>query len=321
MSQGGLTVRRQEVRLLADPKRVIARLFIPGGEPRIQAILDRILALSDEEVSTILARVLERYGSRHKSIREVFQRHYDSVASRLDGRAPPNPDRRSLIGAYFTSEYSLESVALFNPSMVLHPEENGAAEGQARFIMSLRACGEGHISSIEFRSGVINAENGITFDPTAPHTAAEKPLEHRLYDKNRFFLKLQEMGAYSRPADRLFAQLADEFTLCQLRSVIEAARRRHGRADVFNDLAESMLWLACSSYHLGFPADSALSERIIFPVTENESRGIEDARFVRFTCEDGRVVYYGACTAYNGVRILPQLIETTDFRHFKIQGD
>ena len=319
MSQGGLTVTRQEVRLLADPKRVIARLFIPGGEPRIQAILDRILALSDEEVSTILARVLERYGSRHKNIREVFQRHYDSVASQLDGRAPPSPDRRSLIGAYFTSEYSLESVALFNPSIVLHPEENGAAEGQARFIMSLRACGEGHISSIEFRSGVINAENGIAFDPIAPHAAAEKPLEHRLYDKNRFFLKLREMGAYSPLADRLFAQLADEFTLRELRSVIEAARRRHRRTDLFNDLAESMLWLARSSYHLGFPADSALSERIIFPVTENESRGIEDARFVRFTCEDGRVVYYGACTAYNGVRSLPQLIETTDFRHFKIQ--
>ena len=155
--RSGPTVTRSQVRLTANPKRVIARLFIPGNESRVTAVLDRVLALSGSEVKTTLHRVLDRYSSRHKNINLILDQHYGCVAGQLNGRTPQSLEQRRLIGSYFTSEYSLESVALFNPSIVPHPDQNGAMNGETRFILSLRACGEGHISSIQFRSGTINA--------------------------------------------------------------------------------------------------------------------------------------------------------------------
>ena len=112
---------RTPIRLRGDSARVITRPFIPGGDGRVSIILDRVLALSDRQVSNLLRTLLRDYASRHKAIEEVLERHYWHVEARLDGRAPVSKDRRLLIGAYFTMEYSLESVALFNPSMVLHP--------------------------------------------------------------------------------------------------------------------------------------------------------------------------------------------------------
>lgn len=318
MSREDLKAQRRAVRLEADPKRVIARLFIPGDESRVAAILDRVLALSDADVSSTLTRVLERYSSRHKDIVQVLERHYKAVAPVLNGRVKVTRERRWLIGAYFTSEYSLESVALFNPTMVLHPDQSGMSKGKARFIMSLRACGEGHISSIEFRSGIIDSRNGITFDPVPPFAAAERPVDDHLHDKNRFYLKLNEMGAYSPVVDRILQQLSDEFTISDLERAIETVRLRHRSADDLQELTQTMLWLAHSSYRVVFPDDSVISERVIFPVTESESRGIEDARFVRFTYDDGRIVYYATYAAYNGFRSLPQFIETTDFVHFRV---
>ena len=318
MGHRGLRAARTSVRLVADPKRVIIRLFLPCGEWRVGAIVDRVMALSEAEVSSILGRILDRYSSRHKDISSTFERHYQAVAGQLDGQRPISKQRRQLIGTYFTSEYSLESVALFNPSVVLHPDQEGMSNGKARFIISLRACGEGHISSIEFRSGVIDSSNGITFDPVPPFVAPEGPHDLHQYDRNRFFMKLNEMGGYKPLADRILQYLGDKFTFAELQSAIDRVRRRHGGADSFQELADDMLWLARSSYRLEFPADSAISERVIFPVTENESRGIEDARFVRFTHDDGRVVYYATYTAYNGFHSLPQFIETTDFLHFNV---
>jgi predicted GH43/DUF377 family glycosyl hydrolase len=240
------------------------------------------------------------------------------VAAQLEGRASTSPQRRRLIGAYFTSEYSLESVALFNPSIVLHPEQHGAPNGKARIIMSLRACGEGHISCIEFRSGVLDSAGGLTLDPVPLFAAAESPVDDYEHDKNRFFMKLNEMRAYKPDVDMIVRQLSDRFTIDDLKRVLGGVRRKSRDLDSFNELAEAMLWLAHSSYRLEFPDDSAISERVIFPVNENESRGIEDARFVRFTYDDSKVVYYATCTAYNGFKSLPQFIRTTDFHHFRV---
>jgi len=318
MSLQELKADRRTVRLTADPTRVISRLFIPGAESRIRAVLDRILTLSDAEVSSALTSVLGRYSSRHKDLGKILERHYQAVSAHLNGRAPESKERRWLIGAYFTSEYSLESVALFNPSLVVHPNQDGVDSGAVRFIMSLRACGEGHISSIEFRSGVIHPSHEIEFDPTPGFAVTEQPVEDHLHDRNRFFLKLNEIGPYHPLADRILQQLPDEFTIRDLERAIGAVRRRHRFFDPGGELADTMLWLARSSYRLEFPADSTISERVIFPVSESESRGIEDARFVRFTHDDGRVVYYATYAAYNGLRSLPQYIETTDFLHFRI---
>jgi len=318
MIQLEFNITRKPFRLEADPKRVIARLFVPGGETRVNSILDRVLSLSAAEVSTVLSRVYDRYASRHRDVGGIFQRHFEAVSSHLNGRTPSSKKRQQLIGAYFTSGYSLESVALFNPSLVLHPDQTGIPEGSVRFVMSLRVCGEGHISSIEFRSGVIDAARTIKLDPIPPYAAAEFPHEDHLHDKNRFFLKLNEMGSYQCAVDRVLKRLPDEFTLAELEQALDKAHLRQGSDEASAELGENMLWLARSTYSLAFPPESAISERVIFPVTENESRGIEDARFVRFTEDDGRVTYYATYTAYNGYRVLPQFIETEDFLHFRV---
>lgn len=313
-----LTVNRLSSRIYADPARVIARPFMAGEENRTRAIIGRVLDLPETEVFDILSQVLEDFSNRHREIKKIFIRHFDLVSHFIDGQWPISNERRWLIGAYFTNEYSLESVAMFNPSMVLHPDQSGLQDGQTRFVISLRACGEGHISSIEFRSGVIDASNGVAFDPVKRYAMTANPVDDKLYNKPRFFRKLIEIGAYNPLADGVFDILDDHFTIDGLEGAIEKARPIDSYAETYRELCDHMMWVAHSNYQLVFPEDTDLSERVIFPVSENESRGIEDARFVRFVEENGDVIYYATYTAYNGYRTLPQFLETTDFRSFKI---
>ena len=302
------------LRLRADPRRVIARLFVPGDADRVRAIAEKVLALDEQAVSNKLNHVIEDFGARHKHLEQVFQSHYEAVSGAMNNGRSLSRERRLLIGAYFTMEYSIESVALFNPSIVRHPDQAGLASGETRFVMSLRACGEGHISSIEFRSGVIDAADRVTLDPVTPYAQAEKPHEDKRYAKHPFFLKLIEMAAYDDNCQAILDRLGDTFTFKDIETAIAGIRAERGEDPHFDDEADKVRWLAHSNYSLHFPADVELSERIIFPVTENESRGIEDARFVLFTHKDGSCTYYATYTAYNGFTILPQLIETDDFR-------
>ncbi len=312
-----MNVTRQPIRLAADARRVIARPFVPGPPARLRGIIERVRALPDAQVSSMVAALVTDYRERHKDIRGIFRQNYTTVSAIAGEHREPNEDRRLLLGAYFTNEYSLESVALFNPSMVLHPDQNGMARGAARFVMSLRACGEGHISSIEFRTGTIDAEHRVAVDPPTRFALTARPVDDALYDKESYVLKLIEMKAHRPIAGSVLALLDSRFTTSDLTYAIERCRP-HENVTQFKELADNMLWLAHSNYEIEFSPDAALSERVIFPVSENESRGIEDARFVRYTHSDGRVTYYATYTAYNGFRVLPQLIETTDFRHFKI---
>jgi predicted GH43/DUF377 family glycosyl hydrolase len=312
-----MNVTRLPLRLTADPRRVIARSFIPGGPSRIRAVVERVAALGDAEVSSMVASLVTDYRQRHKDIRGIFRQNY-AIAIGLIGELPDtNEERRLLLGAYFTNEYSLESVALFNPSMVVHPDQNGVARGSVRFVMSLRACGEGHISSIEFRTGTVDAAHLVTVDPPTRFALTARPVDDALYDKESYLHKLREMKAFRPLAESILAILDVRFTISDLKYAIQRCQPETGHTQ-YKELADNMLWLAHSNYELEFSPDAALSERVIFPVSESESRGIEDARFVRFVHADGRVTYYATYTAYNGLRVLPQLIETTDFRHFKI---
>jgi len=313
-----LNVTRSPVRLSADSHRVIARPFIPEKSSRIRTIIDRVLSLTDAEVSTLLATVLSDYRPRHKGIRGIFRQNYAMATELLESRPQASDERRLLIGAYFTNEYSLETAALFNPSMVLHPDQSRVARGAIRFIMSVRACGEGHISSIEFRTGTVDAEQRVVIDAPTRFVVSARPEEDTLYDKATYIRKLVEMAAHNPSADPVLQRLDAEFTMSDLKAAIEVCRPQHGVVTLFKDTVDNMLWLARSNYHLDFSPETALSERVIFPVSESESRGIEDARFVRFTHPDGRVSYYATYSAYNGLRVLPQLIDTTDFRHFKM---
>ena len=312
------SVTRLAVRLAADPRRVLARPFIPGGRSRIDAVVERVRALSDAQVENILSTVLLDYRPRHKDIRAVFRQSCATALALLERRVELSEDRRLLVGAYFTSEYSLESAALFNPSMVLHPDQNGVLKGASRFVMSLRACGEGHISSIEFRTGIVDAACDVQLDPITRFALTARALDDTRYHKATYILKLFEMAADHRWTEAVLGQLDSEFTMRDLKDAIEKCRPGQGSDTPFKEATDNMLWLARSNYELDFSPESELAERVIYPVSENESRGIEDARFVRFTYPDGRIAYYATYTAYNGLRVLPQIIQTTDFRYFKV---
>lgn len=323
-----IPILRHEIALLPQSARVIIRPFIPSETHRITAIICRALALEEGEVRSELDAVRSEFDQRHFDIDSVLQAHFEKVRKHVFTERPLSRERELLIGALFSGEYALESAAIFNPSIVPHPNQEGVPEGGLRFIMSLRATGEGHISSIEFRSGIIWPDNRIILDPVSRFVTVPEIIPNPVYNKERFVIKLAEMGFEEgrESGDRrhnlvgtVMAPLGECFTLSEL-NVSVASVRQESRPSTrkLNGLLECIQWLADSNYELLFPEKLAMSERIIFPVSRNETNGIEDARFVRFTEEDGAVKYYATYTAYNGNAILPQLIETEDFLHFRI---
>jgi len=312
-------LRRHEVTLLPESARVIIRPFIPSDIHRITTIIGRALALSEEDVMSDLAAVLAEFDCRHFDIEPVLLSHFQKVLPHVFTQRPLSRARQLLIGALFSGEYALESAALFNPSIVPHPDQADVPVGAMRFIMSLRATGEGHISSIEFRAGLIAQNGNISMDPVSRYVTVPEIVPNPSYRKKRFIIKLHEMGFENDHATAVMVPLADNFTRSDLNKSVGTVRHETQPAtrDLLRTL-ECIQWLADSNYELLFPSRLAMSERIIFPVSLNESNGIEDARFVRFTDDDGTFMYYATYTAYNGRAILPQLIETEDFLHFRV---
>ena len=314
-----IPIRRYDLRLDPDSARVIVRPFIPGEDHRKTAILARALTLSEEETERELTNVLSEFGDRHTHIERVLLSHFERVKPHLFINKPLSHTRQLFIGSLFTGEYALESAALFNPSIVLHPDQSNLPTGSQRFIMSLRATGEGHISSIEFRSGTIDAEANITLDPVSRFVTAPELVPNPTYNKVTFRWKLHEMGVEGEAADSILNLLDDTFILSDLDNAVRAFRRTMRQPTVNQQRTiDCFRWLAESNYEISFDPKLAISERIIFPVSANESNGIEDARFVQFRDDDGQVTYYATYTAYNGRVILPQLIETTDFLTFRV---
>ncbi len=310
---------RHDLTLHPDSSRVIVRPFLPSDPQRTTKIIGRALALSESEVSTELAAVLAEFDDRHFEIENVLLHHYQKVQAHVFTERPLSRELQLLIGAMFSGEYALESAALFNPSIVPHPDQTNLPEGSLRFIMSLRATGEGHISSIEFRAGQIAAEGCIKLDPVSRFVTVPEILPNPRYRKPLFVTKLREMFEESGYCAAVMEPLPDDFTLSELQESIDRVRAEFqpNSAELVRTL-ERVQWLADSNYELRFSHHLAISERIIFPVSANESNGIEDARFVRFVEDDGSVMYYATYTAYNGHTILPQLIETQDFLNFRV---
>jgi predicted GH43/DUF377 family glycosyl hydrolase len=314
-----LVVKRKRKKILGDSSRVITRLHLPDGEYRIAKIIQRIVDLPDTTAEDILAQIVIDFSDRHPNIKRVFARHLNEVNEYIPREAVLSETKMALIGAYFTMEYSIESAALFNPSIVPHPDQNHLDQGSLRFIMSLRATGEGHVSSIVFRSGVLDSGNRVLFDPTSDYVETPDVQLDSVYDRHLFDLKLLEMGASDEVTAHLLGQLSEHFTYNELKSKIESLRL----TPVFpitrqNKIFEVMYWLINSNYEINFRPNRRISERVIFPVSKNESRGIEDARFVRFVDNNGEVNYYATYTAYNDLTILPQLITTKEFNKFHI---
>lgn len=258
-------LNRQALYLRPDPARVIVRPFKPATEPRdlnptdkmrANHIVERVLALGSEAVAAELADVLDNFQGRHRNLLERFEARADEMEEAFLTHGEFSKIQRQLVGAYFLNEYSFEASALFNPSIVPHPDQSDAPKGGVQFVLSLRAIGEGHVSSLTFRTGTIAANGSLAIDPAA------------------------RLASIPRICHRVTGPDGD-------------------------------------SVELIFRPEEDLTERVLFPVTESQSNGIEDARFVQF--DDGdRKTYYATYTAYSGRAIRSELIETRDFMSFRL---
>jgi predicted GH43/DUF377 family glycosyl hydrolase len=314
-----LTVKRTGLILRPNSRRVLIRTFLPANEQRIRTLIARVLTLSEEEVDQEWMGILIDFGDRHPHIADFFLKQFDGVCPYLPTDLPLSAGRQCLLGAYFTQEYALEAAALFNPSLVWHPDQEGMANDEKRFILSLRATGEGHISSIVFRSGVVGADGSVRLDTPSPFVTAADVVPDIRYNKPLFLRKLQELELWNRFAEEILALLPEEFTDSELKEILEFLGRRN-RAETRENsrTAQGLMTLAQANYELRYAPEQPLSERVIFPYSPTEAGGIEDARFVRFTEDDGTVVYYATYTAYDRRIALPQFLETSDFLHFKV---
>ncbi len=317
-------VTRKDIKFSSDPSRVIAR-FLYTNDERSTDIITKVLAMSEAEANIALSQVLRGYAKRHRNISMIFERHFNKLEHLFKAlkitTSKINQSRKVLIGAYFTMEYSIESAAFFNPSIVEDPDQSELRWDEKRVIFSFRATGEGHISSLVFRDGIIDKDNNIVFEPVGKMLAEADRIKRNVYNKKSFARKLEEMKYLDHviPPSLVLDKLNDSFTYGELKNRVEEARATIPFS-VTNELYfNQMIWLASTDYEIKFSLDSAISERVIFPVSESEKKGIEDARFVKFTGDNGEIKYYATYTAYDGYSILPRMLETKNFYQFKVR--
>jgi predicted GH43/DUF377 family glycosyl hydrolase len=314
-----INVKRTTTILNPDPSRVLLRPFNPGGPERVARIIARIMALPENRVGPLLDEVCADFSQRHQRIRNLFLERFEQVREWLVTDQVLSEQRRMLIGSYFLAEYSLESAALFNPSIVPHPDQTGLPPGALRFILSLRATGEGHISSITFRTGVIHPDQRIEVCTPTGFLTEPRQIPNPLYEKALFGRKLSELGLTGDFTRRVMNKLGESFALEELRAGLQAEQFRlpDGMSQEDQTASQGIWMLARSNYEVQFQPEQELSERIIFPVTPSQRNGIEDARFARFRNEDGTYIYYATFTAYDGRIVVPELVETSDFLLFR----
>ena len=280
------------------------------------------MQLSPEIIYSELQQVLRDFSTRHRQISKVFKTNFNNIRYlfedlKLDPDSLSN-DMKLFIGSYFTHEYSVEAAAYFNPSIVEHPDQYGMGEGEKRIIVSFRATGEGHISSIVFKEGVIDANNNFHFNEYGNLDEMPECVKRTVYNKKAFINKLDEMNIRKDIIKVVMDKLNDKFIYGELQASIADTLKDITLTHTKRKVIEEINWVADSHYEITFSIDTSLSERVIFPISYSERNGIEDARFVRFTNDDGKVTYYATYTAYNGYAILPKLVATKDFYHFKV---
>jgi predicted GH43/DUF377 family glycosyl hydrolase len=294
------------------------------SDERATSVIQSVLNMPEDEASLALKHVLRDFSLRHRNISKIFEKHFNLVSHLL---SPLNiiPDKldfsqKILIGSYFTSEYSVEAAAFFNPSIIEHPDQSETGPDEKRVIISFRATGEGHISSIVFRTGVLNKANNLTVEPFGKMLEEASHILRHTYNKASFRSKLDEMEDFNTmvASGKILDKLKEKFTYDDLIYCIDQAREELKLPVDKEILLNQIIWLASSHYELKFSLDTNISERVIFPVSATEKNGIEDARFVKFTDDNKKVTYYATYTAYNGRTIMPKLLDTTDFYHFRI---
>ena len=315
-----LQIDRKAVKVYPDPKRVIARFFF-NGEARAQEVIKMVLKLNDEEVFALISPLLQEYSKRHRNITKILARHCKKLKYCMDAIGVDydvlDKYQRLLIGSYFTHEYSIESAAFFNPSIVQDPDQTDLVEGEKRVIISFRAVGEGHISSVVFRRALIDRHNNISVAAAGNYIDEAEVIRNAVYNKKLFLKKAIDSKIDIEILDEVGNKLNDRFDYALLRRVILDSKSLEE-----NDLKkleyDKVLWLSDAYHEISFSRDTDISDRVIFPISEFERKGIEDARFVRFVNDDGTITYYATYTAFDGAIIMPKLLETTDFYDFKV---
>lgn len=306
-------VRRTAHALHPDPARVVARLFLPGheaaapGRSRTADVLARVLALDEDTVDRELAALTAGFGDRHHDLDATWDAHFEAVRHLAGPAATTTLGRRRLVGAYVTQEYGVEAAALFNPSMVPHPDQYGLPPGMTRFVMTVRAIGEGHVSSLELRTGTVGPDGEVVLDDAPTRARLPVVTEPRFL---RAVFEHQLAGTDEGTAAVLDA-LDEQFGRTDLDRALAGLRRTRGPSV---HTCERFEQVARRCYDATFPPDSELRERVLMPQGPAEHQGIEDVRMVRCAEPDGTAVYLGTYTAYDGSDISTQLLRTRDFQ-------
>jgi predicted GH43/DUF377 family glycosyl hydrolase len=315
-----LSIERKPVKVNPDSKRVIARFFFNGND-RAKEVIQRVMDITEEEAFGIVSPILQEYSKRHRNITRVLNRHCSKLKN-LFAELSIDYDtltvyRKLLVGSYFTHEYSIESAAFFNPSIVDDPDQTELEDGERRVIISFRAVGEGHISSITFRRALIDKFNNITVIPAGDYIDEAEIVRNAVYNKKLFFEKAVTTQINIDVLKEVEAKLDHHFEYANLRRIIIDSQKLQEK-DLDKLEYDKILWLADSYYEIVFSLDTDISDRVIFPISEYERKGIEDARFVKFVNDDGTSSYYATYTAYDGSLIMPKLLHTNDFYDFRI---
>jgi predicted GH43/DUF377 family glycosyl hydrolase len=316
-----VSVVRKNITFTPDSSRVVARYF-EHGHDRTQKMIGRLMTLNEKQVASALEHTLREFASRHRNISRIFFKHCLRNQDLIEGMkfdyAKLSDEQKMLIGSYFTSEYSIESAAFFNPSIIEDFDQLYLEKGEKRVILSFRATGEGHISSIVFRRATIDRNNDLRVTKIGDHIDQPDITHKKLYNKKRFVKKLSEMQIPDKYSTSLMQDLPEKFEYYILKNAVTKLLNDDSIGAERRMALEEVTWLADSFYDVQFKHDSDISERVIFPISDSESRGIEDARFVRFVDDDGCEKIYATYTAYNGHTILPKLVSTEDFYTFRI---
>lgn len=314
-----LSIERKSAKVYPDPRRVIARYFF-NGEERALFVIKKILEMDNDTVFSIISPLLQDFSNRHRNIAQRLMKHCERVKPYIilagANYSLLNDFTKYLIGSYFTHEYSIESTAFFNPSMMIDPDQSFLTEGQLRVLISFRAVGEGHISSIAFRKALIHSDNSISIIPAGNYVDEADKMHDTIYQKKLFLKKGEEADINIDFLKSVDKQLDNKFDYQSLKALIMETKKRTSDEKAIQQY-NLILALSDSYRKISFSRDTDVSDRVIFPISDFESKGIEDARFVRFTKENGQIIYYATYTAYDGKHIMVKLLQTTDFYDFK----
>jgi predicted GH43/DUF377 family glycosyl hydrolase len=312
-------ITRLNLRLNPDFKKVIARFFNTGNERSTQ-LIRRILSMSADEVNAVLTGVLSEFSNRYRDIQAIFLNHFALIEHLLtvEELDSISTEARLLLGSYFTMEYSIQAAALFNPSIVEDPDQSGTTEGELKVIISFRATGESHISSVIFKRGKLTPDGLLVLEKDGKFMSTGIVTQKNKDTKLVFKQHLIHVKLPSTIRKSILSQLQEPFSYQEMEIVLKNALLPIKSAIKRKNIKYEILSMVNTNYELRFDASTGISERVIFPVTFTEKNGIEDARFVKFTDEDGEVTYIATYTAYDGAFILPHLIRTKDFLQFKM---